>query len=381
MTHAIRWSLRCPLLFLVAALLPSRVAAQDIQWRTDYNKAREESAQKGLPIVIDFSTENCMFCKKLDALTLRDPAVISLMNERCIPLRIDPTKQTALAEALRVQSYPTLVFATPDGRILGFQEGYIEAPRMKELLNRSIASVATPEWMNQDYKDAFTLLQDGEYPRAIAMLKNIVEDGKDRPVQVKARARLQEIDKQALAQLQRARQLADHGQKSEAIKVASELAKAYDGTLAAHEGSQLVAALTSRVNPNDPQRLLRGRDLLAQAKEDYRNQLYASCIDRCEAIAASYGDLPEATEATQLLGEVRGSPEILKTACDQTGDRLAAMYYSLAESYLKKGQTQQAVYYLERIVQVFPNSKQADAAQAKLSVLQGWPTRSESKKP
>src|SRR5262249_38310101 len=123
------------------------------------------------------------------------------------------------------------------------------------------------------------------------------------------------------------------------------------------------------------------RDLLAQAKEDYRSQQYASCLDRCEALAANYADLPEAAEATQLLTDLKGNPEAMKVACEQAGDRLRGLYLGLAESDLQKGQPQQAVYYLERVVQVFPNSKHAEAAQAKLAVLQGLPTRSDSKKP
>src|ERR1700684_3935919 len=150
MSHATRWYLRCALLLLAGAVLPSVVAAQGIQWRTDYKKARAESVQKGLPLVIDFGTESCFYCKQLDARTFRDTAVIGLMNEHCIPLRIDASKQTALAEALRIQRYPTIVFAGPDGRILGFQEGFVEAPRMKELLTHSIAAIATPEWMKVD---------------------------------------------------------------------------------------------------------------------------------------------------------------------------------------------------------------------------------------
>jgi thioredoxin-like negative regulator of GroEL len=381
MSHAIRWCLRGALLLLAGAVLPSFAAAQEIQWRTDYKKAREESVEKGLPIILDFGSENCFWCKQLDAKTFRDSAVISLMNERCIPLKVDATKQTALAEALRIQNYPTIVFAAPDGRILGFQEGFVEAPRLKEMLTNAIAAVSTPEWMNHDYKTAYQQVQDGEHAKAIVLLRNILEDGKDRPVQAKARALLQEVEQQAAVKLQRARQFAEHGQKAEAIKTATELSKGFEGTLAAREGGSLVATLTSRPNPNDPHRSIRSRDMLAQAKEEYRLQYFSNCLERCEMIVSNFGDLPEAMEATQLLADIKNNPELMKVACDQVSDRLGGMYLNLAESYLKKGQPQQAIYYLERIVQLFPNSKQAETAQAKLAILQGLPMRSESRKP
>jgi outer membrane protein assembly factor BamD (BamD/ComL family) len=91
--------------------------------------------------------------------------------------------------------------------------------------------------------------------------------------------------------------------------------------------------------------------------------------------------LTEATEAGQLLADLKSNPDLMKTACDQLGDRLGSLYLSLAESYLKKGQPQQATYYLDRIVQMFPNTKYAETAEARLTVLRGIPTRSENKKP
>ena len=369
------------LLLLAGTVLPSVVAAQEIQWRSDYKKARAESVEKGLPLVIDFGTESCFYCKQLDTRTFRDEAVIGLMNERCIPLRVDASKQTALAEALRIQRYPTIVFAGPDGRIIGFQEGFVEAPRMKELLTHAIAAVATPEWMKVDYQTAYQNYQDAEFAKAIGLLRNILDDGKDRPVQAKARALLQEIEQQGNVKLQAARLYADHGQKAKAIEAATELATKFQGTLPGREGSALLATLTSRPIPNDPQRAMRARDLLALAKEEFRMQQYSSCIDRCETLVANFGDLPEATEAGQLLTDLKSNPDLMKTACDQLGDRLGSLYLSLAEGYLKKGQPQQAGYYLDRIVQMFPNTKYAEAAEAKLTVLRGIPTRSENKKP
>src|SRR5207245_11754302 len=70
------------------------------------------------------------------------------------------------------------------------------------------------------------------------------------------------------ADLQRARQFAEHGQKAEAIKAATELTKTFEGTLAGREGAQLLAVLTAKANPADPQRATRARDMLALAKED-----------------------------------------------------------------------------------------------------------------
>ena len=161
--------------------------AEDVDWRADYNVARKEAAEKGLPIVLDFGFEGCQYCRKLDAVTFRDTEVIKRLNGKFVPLRIDIQKDPSLAEKLGLQMYPTVVFASPEGHILGKVEGYQEPGRFQENLDRVLDLVANPEWMKRDYESAGKAIGSSDYARAIALLKNVVQDGKDRPVQVKAR--------------------------------------------------------------------------------------------------------------------------------------------------------------------------------------------------
>jgi TolA-binding protein len=52
-------------------------------------------------------------------------------------------------------------------------------------------------------------------------------------------------------------------------------------------------------------------------------------------------------------------------------DRLGGLYLSLADSLLKRGQPQRAEFYLQRVIQAFPGSRQAESAQIRLTQLQG----------
>ena len=54
-------------------------------------------------------------------------------------------------------------------------------------------------------------------------------------------------------------------------------------------------------------------------------------------------------------------------------DRLCTLYLALADTWLKKGQPQQAIFYLERVAQGFPNTRHAEEAQVRLSRLRGSP--------
>lgn len=364
----------CSMAILVVALGGNRACSQEIQWRSDYNAARKEALEKGLPLFLDFGTDNCFWCKKLEATTFREPAILGLLNERFIALHVNANRETTLVELLQIRSYPTLVLAGPDGKILGTLEGFMEAPRLLDHLQRVLASVSNPEWMTRDYEEAARAIAASDYARSIALLKSIVDDGKDRPVQQKARQLLGDLDQQAASRLVRAKQLDDRGQTVEAIRALSDLLRGFAGTPAAAEGGQLLTSLAAKPEVKSAVRSRRAQELLAQAREDYRTQQFLCCLDRCEVLSASYGDLPEGVEAGQLVAEIKNNPEWLQNACTSLSERLSGLYISLAETWIRKGQPQQAMACLERVIQSFPHTRQAETAQLRLAAIQGRST-------
>jgi thioredoxin-like negative regulator of GroEL len=345
-----------------------------VDWRYDYNAARKEAAEKGRPILLDFGFEGCQYCRLLDTTTFKDAEVIKRVNAKFVALRIDIQKDSSLADKLGLQSFPTIVFASPEGHLLGKIEGYQKAAPFQENLDRVLDLVASPEWMKRDYEAAGKAIGSSDYARALALLKNVVQDGKERPVQVKATQLLQDLEQQAAGRLARARQLADKGQTTEAIDTVTELVRVFAGTQAATEGGQMLTTLASKPEIKDGQRTRRARELLAEAREDYRTQQYLLCLHRCEVLARTFGDLPEGAEAAQLSAEIKNNPDRLRQAADMAGEQLGSLYLSLAETCLKKGQPQQAALWLERVVQTLPNTRQADAAQMRLAQIQGQPT-------
>ena len=55
------------------------------------------------------------------------------MNERFVPLRIDGEKEPTLVQLLKITSYPTIVLASPDKRIIGNLEGFQERFRAGQI--------------------------------------------------------------------------------------------------------------------------------------------------------------------------------------------------------------------------------------------------------
>lgn len=132
-------------LTLPALAQPAQTAATQITWRTDYNTARKEAAEKGLPLLVVLGSDDCVYCRKLEAGPLKDPTVTNLIATSFIPLKVNASRTPELAKALKVQLYPTTVLAGPDGKIHAFIEGYVEADRIAEQLKRTATQVITPE--------------------------------------------------------------------------------------------------------------------------------------------------------------------------------------------------------------------------------------------
>jgi thioredoxin-like negative regulator of GroEL len=357
------------------ALTPALASGQEVEWRTDYNAARREAAAKGRPLVIDFGTENCFWCKQLDLRTFRDSAVVNVMNEQFVPLKIDAQRNADLADRLRIQTYPTIVIASSDGRILDTVEGFKEAGAFHEILQRALGSAATSDPTERQYQEAAKAVAAADYTRAVALLRKVIEARKDRPVAVKARQLLSEVEQQAAVRLGLARQQAEQGHTADAVETLKELGRAYAGTQAAAEAANMLMVMAQRPDPGTDPRARRARELFAQARDDFRAGQFVCCLERCEFLAAQFSDLAEGVEAQQLAAQIKNNPEWMKQVCDTLSDRLSVHYLSLAETFLKNGQPHQAVIYLERVVQTFPGTRQAEAAQLRLLQIQGQPTR------
>jgi tetratricopeptide (TPR) repeat protein len=351
----------------------------EIQWRTDYAAALKESQDRNLPLVIDIGTVNCYWCKKLDESTFRDARVVRALNERFVPLRIDGEKEPSLVQLLRITSYPTVVLASPDKRIIGTMEGFQEAEKFHDNLQRAIAGLTPADWMTRDLQSATKWASSGDFARAIPLLRTLVEDAKARPLHAQAGKILQEIEEQAAQRLANARQMHDKGQTTDAIEALTETMRLFPGLETTKTVAATLASMVKVPEAQNQHRTKRARELLTQAKDFYQSKDYIPCLDRCELLLAGYGDLAEGQEANKLASEIKSNPEWLQGACDTLGDRLGSLYLSLADSLLKRGDPQRAEFYLQRVIQGFPGSRHAESAQIRLTQLQNlYPRKTEA---
>ncbi len=101
-------------------------SAPAVDWQTDWQQTLKVAAEKKQPVLIDFYTDWCPHCKRLDAITFSDARVSEYFNkENYALIKINPEKDIEAENKFKVYSYPTFVIFKPDGveldRMLGFK--------------------------------------------------------------------------------------------------------------------------------------------------------------------------------------------------------------------------------------------------------------------
>jgi thioredoxin-related protein len=117
---------------LVLATGSGVLAADPVQWRTDYASARKEAEEKKLPILVVVGTDQCVYCRKIEATTFADKDVLAMLAGKVVLLKVDANKDAEFARAMRITIYPTTVIAGTDGKVFAYLSGYVSPEQFRE---------------------------------------------------------------------------------------------------------------------------------------------------------------------------------------------------------------------------------------------------------
>ncbi len=107
-------------------------AADDLFRSASFDAARELAKKEGKLVFVDFYTTWCGPCKVMESTTFADEKVIAWLNKYTVAVKIDAEKETEVAKKYAIETYPTLLFAKPDGTELGRMVGLHEAEAFLE---------------------------------------------------------------------------------------------------------------------------------------------------------------------------------------------------------------------------------------------------------
>jgi thiol:disulfide interchange protein len=112
-------------------------ADKSIKWNTDFKKAAKAAKRQQKPMMLDFYTEWCGWCKRLDKDTYTDSRVIDL-SDKFISVKIDGDKDPALVKQYRVEGYPTIVFTNSKGKEINRVVGYRNADDFLKVMQEAL---------------------------------------------------------------------------------------------------------------------------------------------------------------------------------------------------------------------------------------------------
>ena len=118
--------------FLVAVTLIScakekretRADGAGLEWLTSMDAAMEAARHENRPVMIDFYTDWCAWCKRLDADTYANKQVIAAAGD-FVAVKINADVERALAAKYKVTGFPTILFTDAAGneihRVVGYR--------------------------------------------------------------------------------------------------------------------------------------------------------------------------------------------------------------------------------------------------------------------
>jgi uncharacterized protein len=116
---------------------PNRAA--DISWRAWGPAALDQAAAADRPLLLNLSAFWCHWCQRMDETTFSDPAVIRLLNEHFVPVRVDADREPHVQDRYIAGGWPTNAFLTPTGEVL-WAGTYVDADQLREVADGVLAA-------------------------------------------------------------------------------------------------------------------------------------------------------------------------------------------------------------------------------------------------
>jgi YHS domain-containing protein len=107
----------------VSAGGPSRAAADEGGWRTDFEQAEAESKRSGRPLLVHFHAAWCQPCRLMERDVLRSAELAAELGSRYVGVKVDFDRHPALAKRFGVRSLPADVIVSPAGEVIAMYLG------------------------------------------------------------------------------------------------------------------------------------------------------------------------------------------------------------------------------------------------------------------
>lgn len=97
-----------------------------IHWEANLSSALAQASRGNKTVLLDFYTDWCGWCKKLDRETFTNKNVVNMIASNFVAVRLNAEKEGEdEARRFGVEAYPTVVFVDPKGKEIKRIRGYL----------------------------------------------------------------------------------------------------------------------------------------------------------------------------------------------------------------------------------------------------------------
>ncbi|MFQ5952996.1 MAG: thioredoxin family protein [Candidatus Omnitrophota bacterium] len=159
-------------IFLSLILLCSSFAGtlHAIFWQYDLEVALKKAGSEGKPVLVDFYTDWCGWCKKMDADTYGDRAVNNSASG-FVCVKVNGDKRRDLVRKYNIKAYPTTLFLNDKGVVVEKIRGYIGPDRfvtiMKSVMKRQPPPAKKKKKVKRSRFKLTGIIYSSEAPKAI----------------------------------------------------------------------------------------------------------------------------------------------------------------------------------------------------------------------
>jgi uncharacterized protein YyaL (SSP411 family) len=90
-----------------------------MHWLSWHAETFARAAHEQKPILLSIAATWCRACHEMDRTTYTDSAVIDLVADRYVPIRVDADERPDIDDRYNLGGWPTTAFLTPDGALIG----------------------------------------------------------------------------------------------------------------------------------------------------------------------------------------------------------------------------------------------------------------------
>jgi uncharacterized protein YyaL (SSP411 family) len=119
------------------ALFTATLFSAEIAWQETFSQAQTKAKKESKPMLVIITTEQCRWCRKLEATTLSDDEIISKINTRFVPVHVTRDK-SVYPKALSAKMVPMSYFLDESGKVLYSMPGYWPSEDYQSILDDAL---------------------------------------------------------------------------------------------------------------------------------------------------------------------------------------------------------------------------------------------------